>query len=438
VKELPNAPVPQPNVAQTIPPTEAPAPEDSPEARNAGNAAAAQGLLLPKESSPGQSIQDSLRAAVRKLRSETDRGRRPDSWGASGGRWWRPWTAYGGIEMLTPDEGVDFSNYLNRVYVTVKRNWFAVMPGSVELGEKGIVVLTFKISATAACHPPSRSFSAIREGAVGPRGVLFRTRIESFRAVASAVQGAVHRTAVHLPLQYSIEYLTSKVKISRQQVLGSLFLALVVLAVLVFRAGTFSSDEQCKNAFASCCCLGPDGFRQVSAGVWLAERLGGEVVACDSTQLYSDSILGQPSPAHRAPGHSALFDGCAGATGGSDCRRLSPIALAVLRDLRERGKLPIFTVARVCICVLGWRSRRSTAALRGIARGGCGATAKDHRPAICTGAERLDPEADSKIAPADEKTKACRRSKFACWTEDDICLHREAASRQGCAPEKSD
>src|SRR5436190_13305025 len=54
-------------------------------------------------------------------------------------------TAYGGLEMLTPDQGVDFNSYLQRVYVTVKRNWFAVMPGSVELGERGIVVLTFRI-----------------------------------------------------------------------------------------------------------------------------------------------------------------------------------------------------------------------------------------------------------------------------------------------------
>ena len=54
-------------------------------------------------------------------------------------------TAYGGMEMLTDPQGVDFQSYLQRVYVTVKRNWFAVMPGSVELGERGIVVLTFRI-----------------------------------------------------------------------------------------------------------------------------------------------------------------------------------------------------------------------------------------------------------------------------------------------------
>jgi len=48
--------------------------------------------------------------------------------------------------MLTPDQGVDFNSYLQRVYFTVKRNWFAVMPASVELGDRGIVVLTFRIT----------------------------------------------------------------------------------------------------------------------------------------------------------------------------------------------------------------------------------------------------------------------------------------------------
>src|SRR5258708_12399929 len=47
--------------------------------------------------------------------------------------------------MLTPTEGVDFNDYLARVYQSVKRNWFAVMPASVELGDKGVVSLQFRI-----------------------------------------------------------------------------------------------------------------------------------------------------------------------------------------------------------------------------------------------------------------------------------------------------
>ncbi|PYT49292.1 MAG: hypothetical protein DMG44_11200 [Acidobacteria bacterium] len=145
VKELPNAPVPQPNVAQTIPPTEAPTPKTPPKLEMPETPQPRKGLLLPKESSPGQSIQDSLRAAARSSGPRPIAGGGQIPGGGSSGGGGGHGTAYGGIEMLTPDEGVDFSNYLNRVYVTVKRNWFAVMPGSVELGEKGIVVLTFKI-----------------------------------------------------------------------------------------------------------------------------------------------------------------------------------------------------------------------------------------------------------------------------------------------------
>ena len=147
VKELPSAPVPKPNAAQNAPKAQADAPlpkaplkletPDAPQPQH--------GLVLPKETSASRSIEDSLRAAARSSgpRPIAGGGQLPGGGapggGGSGG------AAYGGLEMLTPDEGVDFSSYLQRVYVTVKRNWFAVMPGSVELGEKGIVVLTFKI-----------------------------------------------------------------------------------------------------------------------------------------------------------------------------------------------------------------------------------------------------------------------------------------------------
>ena len=146
VKELPSAPVPKSNVAQPVPQTDAPTPKapvklevpDTPQPR--------KGLSLPKEASPGESIQESLRAAAKgsSPRPIGGGGQIPGGGGGGGGSGGHG-TAYGGIEMLTPNEGVDFNNYLQRVYVTVKRNWFAVMPGSVELGERGIVVLTFKI-----------------------------------------------------------------------------------------------------------------------------------------------------------------------------------------------------------------------------------------------------------------------------------------------------
>ena len=47
--------------------------------------------------------------------------------------------------MLTDTEGIDFNDYLHRVYLKVKQNWFAVMPASVQLGDQGVVSLQFRI-----------------------------------------------------------------------------------------------------------------------------------------------------------------------------------------------------------------------------------------------------------------------------------------------------
>jgi outer membrane biosynthesis protein TonB len=146
VKELPSAPVPKPNLVPTpdttAPKTDTPKPPlklETPEEQPKPNS-----LLLPK-SSPGRSLQDSIRDSA-KMNSPRPIGgggqipTRPVP-GGGGGRG----SAAAGIEMLTPTEGVDFNDYLARVYQSVKRNWFAVMPASVELGDKGVVSLQFRI-----------------------------------------------------------------------------------------------------------------------------------------------------------------------------------------------------------------------------------------------------------------------------------------------------
>ncbi len=149
-KELPNAPVPKPNVTPPEPnapvakieapkqPLKLEKPEDQP---------TPNGLILPK-TSPGRSIQDSLREAS-KMNAPTaiGGGGQIPSRGVSGGG---QGSAYAGIEMLTPTEGVNFNDYLARVYQSVKRNWFAVMPASVELGDKGVVSLQFRIMKNGA------------------------------------------------------------------------------------------------------------------------------------------------------------------------------------------------------------------------------------------------------------------------------------------------
>jgi hypothetical protein len=147
VKELPSAPVPKQNdlppVTQPTPKTDAPKPQLTLETPDTPQPKAK--LTLPKDLSPGQSIQDVLKGSRPSGPRAIGGGGQIPGGGSRGGGG-SGGTAYGGIEMLTPDEGVDFNSYLQRVYVTVKRNWFSVMPGSVELGEKGIVYLTFRIN----------------------------------------------------------------------------------------------------------------------------------------------------------------------------------------------------------------------------------------------------------------------------------------------------
>jgi hypothetical protein len=147
VKELPNAPVPKQNVPQLAPQTQ----PDAPVAKTAPKLEAPEApqphpnLVLPRQTSPSQSIQDSLRAGRMSGPRPIGGGGQLPGGGSGRGGGSGGGAAYGGMEMLTDPQGVDFQSYLQRVYVTVKRNWFAVMPASVELGEKGIVVLTFRI-----------------------------------------------------------------------------------------------------------------------------------------------------------------------------------------------------------------------------------------------------------------------------------------------------
>jgi tRNA dimethylallyltransferase len=91
--------------------------------------------------------------------------------------------------------------------------------------------------------------------------------------------------------------------------------------------------------------VGPTASGKSALCVWLAERLGGEVIACDSTQLYRGFDIGTAKPnqaeRHGVPHH--LLD-VLGPTEEATAGGYRQIALAVLEDLRRRGRLPVFTV----------------------------------------------------------------------------------------------
>jgi hypothetical protein len=105
-------------------------------------------LNLPNES-PGKALQDQMQDAIRKGGGGVvygspggggGGGRGPGGGGGRGLQNMQP-----GVSILTPHPGVDFDSYINRLLATVKRNWYAVMPESAIMGDKGIVVITFRI-----------------------------------------------------------------------------------------------------------------------------------------------------------------------------------------------------------------------------------------------------------------------------------------------------
>jgi tRNA dimethylallyltransferase len=90
--------------------------------------------------------------------------------------------------------------------------------------------------------------------------------------------------------------------------------------------------------------LGPTASGKSALGITLAEELGGEVLVCDSTQVYRHFDIGTakvpPTEQHGIPHHLVdLVEPDEVFTAGQYRER----ALAVLEKLRQRHKLPILT-----------------------------------------------------------------------------------------------
>jgi TonB family protein len=151
-RELPAAPNVQPNANQPPPPSPAPkteAPPNNAPKLEAPDAPKTQpNLVLPKSS--GNALRDTLHDM-----SRSANGQRSGTYSAPDARPPLPGGRQGGgapgagmgnaVQILTPTEGVDFNDYIQRVIASVKRNWYAVMPESAQLGDKGVVVLEFSI-----------------------------------------------------------------------------------------------------------------------------------------------------------------------------------------------------------------------------------------------------------------------------------------------------
>ena len=151
--------------------------------------------------------------------------------------------------------------------------------------------------------------------------------------------------------------------------------------------------------------VGPTASGKSALGVWLAERLSGEVVACDSTQLYKGFDIGtaKPSPAERRGIPHHLIDVLA-ASDDATAGGYRQMAIGVLDDLRRRGRVPIFTVGtglylRAVLEGLADVPQRSEE-LRERLRESIGSHPPGHLHQIL---QRLDAEASRKISPRDEQ-----------------------------------
>jgi tRNA dimethylallyltransferase len=151
--------------------------------------------------------------------------------------------------------------------------------------------------------------------------------------------------------------------------------------------------------------VGPTASGKSKLAVWLALQLSGEVIACDSTQLYRGFDIGTAKPSQEerqgVPHHliDLLEPGEEPTAGGFRER-----AIIVLEDLRKRQRLPIFTVGtglymRALLEGLADVPQRSES-LRERLR----ASAAEHGPGhLHRILRRVDPVSAEKIATADRQ-----------------------------------
>jgi TonB family protein len=105
-------------------------------------------LDLPN-STPGKMIEDQMQSAAHEGRQGPIYS--PGGPPVGGGRGVGMGT---GVTILSDTQGVDFTDYINRLLAALKRNWEYVMPESARMGDRGVVYTTFSVNPDGSVSSP--------------------------------------------------------------------------------------------------------------------------------------------------------------------------------------------------------------------------------------------------------------------------------------------
>lgn len=155
-----------------------------------------QSRLQMPYSTPGEAIQQSLQSAARGRATGAISG--PGDSGSQLNNLNPNFSTQGPI-ILSDTRGVDFGPYLARVVYNVRRNWYAVIPESARLGQKGRVSLVFEIVKDG-------SVPEMRLVASSGSDPLDRAAIASIRASNPFPPLPEEFTGKHLVLQFNFLY----------------------------------------------------------------------------------------------------------------------------------------------------------------------------------------------------------------------------------------
>src|SRR5215470_1783952 len=150
----------------------------------------------------------------------------------------------------------------------------------------------------ALCLLPSRSSSRIQGKShwTGQHSLRFAIRVLSSRCLHNSM-GRTSSCATLTCTTFPSKNTTGKSETqattdSRQLATGSLCADLHLRSR---SAPPVSMNERNSQPYLVAI-VGPTASGKSALGVWLAEKLGGEVVACDSTQLYRGFDIGTAKP----------------------------------------------------------------------------------------------------------------------------------------------